>query len=130
MHDGDVNSNNKRTNLVTHWCDFISDCHDHLTFKWRHNSMSVDIRFICNPPGKEKHIDFNFFINSEHTWYKFMYKCYGGGTRGKLPELVSGNFRLNFSATPHLFEIFEEQIFEDDNEDDQPVNIQDHRKDV
>lgn len=123
------NSHNKKNKLLTHRCDFFNDCHDHLSFIWKHNSISVDIRFFCNPPGREKYVNFDFFINGEHTLFRFLYNCYGCGTRGKIPELVSENFRLTFSATPHMFEIFEEQINQDDNQDNQLV-IQDHRKDV
>ena len=124
-------SKNKRKKLLSHYWDLCyHDYQNQLSFIWRHNAISVNIHSFCNPPGKEKRVHFDFFINGEPTLFKFLYNCYGGGTRGKVPELVSNNFRLTFSATPQMFEIFEEQIIQDDNQDNPLGKIKDNQKDV
>jgi hypothetical protein len=62
--------------------------------------------------------------------FKFVYNCYGCGIRGKTPELEIEDYRLTFHASSHFFEIYEEPIKKDDNQNIPLDKFQDQRKDI
>ena len=116
--------------LAHHWYLNYNEYENHISFIWKHNEIRIDIRSNCEPPGRDKCIHFNFLINGEHTLFKFYYDCYGGGSRGKTPELLTDNHRLTFSATPYVFEIYEETIKQEDNQIVPTEALDDKKKDV
>ncbi len=113
METTDISTNTRKKLLSHYWDLSYHDYQEQVYLIWRQNSITVSIHFYCEPPGKEKRVHFDFFINGEHTIYEFLYNCYGCGTRGKTPEMLFDDHRLIFSATPNLFEIFEEKITQD-----------------
>jgi hypothetical protein len=125
------NSKDRGNKLLSHYWNLNSkEYQDQISFIWKHNEIRIDIRSYCEPPGRDKCVHFNFYINGEHTLFKYLYNCYGAGVRGKTPELLSENYRLTFHASPHGLEIYEEKINQDDNQDKPLDIIQNQRKDL
>lgn len=110
MEPRDNSKDNRRKLLTHHWGQNSQEYQCQFSFHWNHNDVRVDIRSFSTPPGKDRCVHFNFYINGAHILYKFHYSCYGGSPRGKTPELVSENYRLTFFASPGFFEACEEKI--------------------
>jgi hypothetical protein len=96
--------------LSHHWELNSWDYHDQVSFMWKHNEIRISIRAFCTPPGKDRSVQFNFYLNGEHTLFVFNYNCYGGSSKGTTPQLVSENFRLTFQASPNCLEIYQQQV--------------------
>ena len=109
------NCANKRERLLScRWNLNSKKYQNSFSFYWRQNSIKVDIRSVCNPPGKDKTVYFDFNINGHHTLYRFGYNCYGGGHNGELPKIQDDEYKLNILAGPFSIEIFEEKIIENE----------------
>jgi len=130
MEAKDNSTSNRNKLLTLHWELNAKEYENQISFNWKYNQIRIDIRSFCPPPEKNISVHFNFFINGEHTLFKFLYNCYGGGVRGKTPELLSDNYRLTFHASPHFFEIYEDKIKQDDNKDNPSDKFQGQRKDL
>ncbi|MGA3012848.1 MAG: hypothetical protein ABSD71_02310 [Bacteroidales bacterium] len=124
------NSTNQKKLLSHHWDLNYDGYQDQISFNWKNNKIRIEIHSICNPPGRDKCIKFEFFINGEYTLFKFLYNCYGCGIRGKTPELKNEDYRLTFKASSHFFEVYEETIKQDDNQKIPLDKFHDQRKDT
>ena len=130
METRDSSATNRNKLLSHHWDLNSSNYHDQISFLWKNNEIRIEIHSFCNPSGRNKCIHFDFFINGEHTLFKFQYNCYGGGGRGKTPELLSEDYRITFHASTHFLEVYEEKI-KNENDRDMPTDRVDiQRKDV
>jgi hypothetical protein len=114
METKENSKKDNRIKLLNHfWYLNGSDYQEQISFIWRNNEIRIDIRVFCYPPGKNKQLDFNFFINGEHTLSRFFYNCYGGGRQGKTPEMISENYKLTFITGPYSIEVFQEKTEEE-----------------
>jgi len=101
----------KRNRLLSYQWDLNSQGYKNIiSFLWQKNSIRVDIHSICKPPGKDKSIHFDFYINGKHSLYTFGYNCYGGGHSGEIPKVQTEDYKLDIVAGPFSIEIYEEEI--------------------
>jgi hypothetical protein len=71
METRDSSATNRNKLLSHHWDLNSSNYHDQISFLWKNNEIRIEIHSFCNPSGRNKCIHFDFFINGEHTLFKF-----------------------------------------------------------